>query len=250
MKKIIFWVMGNEKVVLVFSFLRYYISWFFDKNSERRLFFEKIQPYTMVSYKRLSHLWDIVSELERKKIKGNYVECGVWKGGSAAIMAYLAQKHNSDRQIHLFDSFEGMPEPTVIDGERAAIFSGGKTSGKQKAIGKTVGVIEEAKKLFFSELELDKKNIVFHKGWFQSTIPANKELIGKIAVLRIDADWYESVKVCLEELYNQVIPGGYIIFDDYGFWPGCKKAVKEFFQKRKINSRLQKIDISGTFFRK
>lgn len=181
---------------------------------------------------------------------GNYVECGVWKGGSAAIMVHLAQKYGSRRQVHLFDSFEGMPEPTKADGEMAVIFSEYKSTGRLESIKKTVGPLEEVKKLFFSILDLDRDNINFHKGWFQETLSQAKKAVGPIVVLRIDADWYESVKVCLEEFYDQVVPGGYVVFDDYGYWPGCRKAVDEFFQKRKIKPKLQKIDVSGVYFKK
>jgi hypothetical protein len=193
--------MSNEKLVLLFGSLRNYLISILDKDTERKIFIRRLIPYTMVSYQRLSHLWNLVNVVEKEKIPGNFVECGVWKGGSAAILAYLSQKHGSKRQIHLFDSFAGMPEPTLSDGKRAVIFSDGKNSGKLTTINKTIGTTKEVKELLFSKLKLNKQNIILHKGWFQATIPENKKMIGKIAILRIDADWYESVKICLEQLY-------------------------------------------------
>lgn len=74
--------------------------------------------------------------------------------------------------------------------------------------------------------------------------------MGKIALLHIDGDWYASVKVCLEELYDAVVPGGFILFDDYGYWPGCKRAVDEFFRKKKHKPKLHKIDFSGVYIEK
>jgi hypothetical protein len=81
------------------------------------------------------------------------------------------------------------------------------------------------------------------KGLFQDTLPSSN--IGPIALLHIDGDWYESVRVCLEELYGQVSPGGIIQFDDYGYWQGARKAVDEFLAKRGAASLLQRIDYSG-----
>lgn len=95
-----------------------------------------------------------------------------------------------------------------------------------------------------------KENIVISKGWFQDTLPKDKEKIGKIALLRLDGDWYESTKCCLENLYDNVIIGGYIVLDDYGYWEGAKKALDEFFIKRKISPELIKIDYTGVYFKK
>ena len=85
-------------------------------------------------------------------------------------------------------------------------------------------------------------------GWFQETFPT--VTIPKIALLNIDADWYESVKLCLETFYDAVMPGGYVSFDDYGHWPGCKKAVDEFFEARRLPYRLQAVDYTARWFRK
>lgn len=240
-------IVNNEDIVLFFGAFRFYVSWLFDRNFERKSFLMSIRSHTMVSYKKLCHLWDVCHEIEQKKIKGNFVECGVWRGGCAAIMANISNNLNAKRQIHLFDSFKGMPQPSPADGERAAYFSNHNNSGKLDAINKTVGTLPEVKNLLFSKQKLDKQNIFFHKGWFQNTIPKAVKSVGKIALLRIDADWYESVMVCLEGFYDQVAAGGYIIFDDYGYWPGCKKAVDEFFGRRKIKIKLQKIDFSGAY---
>lgn len=211
---------------------------------------KKISPYTMVGYSRLSSLYDLSNFAEKNKMKGAFVECGVWKGGSAAIMAYAAEKAKSSRKIWLFDSFEGLPEPTEKDGIRAREYASNKASGKLSSINQCVGPLEDLEKLFFSVLKLDKKNIVIKKGWFQETLPKAKKEIGDIAILRLDGDWYESTKCCLENLYGNVISGGYVVIDDYGCWEGCRKAVDEFLRKNKINVNLNKIDSEGAYFEK
>ena len=103
-------------------------------------------------------------------------------------------------------------------------------------------------KTLFEKLKIVNYRII--KGWFQDTLPQNIDKIGNIAILRLDGDWYESTKVCLEYLYDNVVEGGYILVDDYNFWPGCKKAVDEFFDNRKIFPNIIKVDLSGIAIRK
>ena len=92
------------------------------------------------------------------------------------------------------------------------------------------------------------QNIVIKKGWFQDTLPRAKSEIGKVAILRLDGDWYESTKCCLDNLYENVSPGGYVIIDDYGYWEGCRQALDEFLHARKIGIELREIDHDGRYF--
>ena len=117
-----------------------------------------------------------------------------------------------------------------------------------ESIDKCVGPLEDAKKIFFEILKLNEKNVVIKKGWFRDTLPVSKNEIGKIAILRLDGDWYESTKVCLDNLYDKVASGGYIIIDDYGHWEGAKKATDEFLAKKGIKPDLVKIDYTGVYF--
>ena len=87
---------------------------------------------------------------------------------------------------------------------------------------------------------------------FWKLLKRNWKNIEKIAILRLDGDWYGSTKVCLDNLYNKVVDGGFIIIDDYGCekWKGCKKAVQEFFAKNRLSLELHKIDEEGVYFQK
>lgn len=228
----------------IFFFIKNY------KNIEKLKLLLEVKPYTMVAYPRLSNIYELSELVEKKKMKGCFVECGVWKGGCIAVMAYIAEKHKSNRKIWLFDSFEGLPEPTSIDGDHAKTFAHDKTSGKLSPIDACVSPIEDVKKLLFSILNLNKENIIFQKGWFQNILPKIRNKIGDIAILRLDADWYESTKACLDNLYDNVVEDGYVIIDDYNFWEGSKKATDEFLKKRKLDVNLIKIDRSGVYFEK
>ena len=158
----------------------------------RFLLFLKVLPYTMVEYERLANAYEVARLAERNKIRGAFVECGVWKGGAAALMAHVAKEAKSRRKIWLFDSFEGLPEPTKEDGLQARVYALDRDSGRLASIQKCVGPLEDVRRLFFSILKLNAEDVYFGKGWFQDVLPKEKQNVGEIAVLRLDADWYES----------------------------------------------------------
>jgi len=201
--------------------------------------FRKTYPNTMVGYARLSNAYELAQLVEQTGLEGALVECGVWKGGCIATMAWVAKQANSNRSIWLFDSFEGLPVPTELDGPRA-----------QEYIGRYAASVEDVEGILFSRLEINRDSVHIVKGWFQDTLPASKDEIGPIAILRLDGDWYESTRCCLENLYDQIVPSGYVILDDYGCWEGCKIATDEFLQHSNISVTLAEIDNKGRFFRK
>ncbi len=204
---------------------------------------------SMASYARRANVYELATRAEKAGLAGAFVECGVWRGGCAAIMAYVAKAAGRGRKTWLFDSFEGLPEPTSQDGERARVYAGDRTSGAMASIAKCVGPLEDVKALF-ARLGIAESAYVTVKGWFQDTLPVSRDQIGPIALLRLDGDWYESTKVCLDNLYDLVVPGGFVIIDDYGHWEGCKKAIDEFFAARGVQPTLHPIDDTGRWFTK
>jgi O-methyltransferase len=204
-----------------------------------------VQPYTMVGFERLMNAYDMVKRAEAKRLPGAIVECGVYKGGSAAVMTMAA---SPQRKVWLFDSFEGLPEPTPEDGAMAVEYAGHRAGGALEPIGQCVGPLDVVKELFFRKLALDPARVAIRQGWFQDTLPAARHEIGPIAVLRLDGDWYDSTRVCLENLYDLVIPGGFVLIDDYGYWEGCRRAVDEFIAARRLAVQLIPVDDSGVWF--
>src|SRR3989338_9776693 len=197
-------------------------------NPYKIFLFSKAARYSMGNYPRMSNVYELANDVEKRKLEGAYVECGVWKGGLASIMAAVAHKYGSNRKTWYVDSFAGMPEPTKED---IANTKAGKVEAKEHSLmdeGFAEATISDVEELAFGLLNLPRENIVITKGWFEQTLPAKKDEIGKIAILRLDADWYSSTMTILNELYDQVVEGGYIIIDDYGGWEGCRKAVHEF----------------------
>jgi hypothetical protein len=188
----------------------------------------------MCSNARLRGLYRAVHYVVSRDIAGDVVECGSAQGGSAALMALALRQLKSRRRLWLFDTFEGLPAPTSKDPdfELADLFTG-----------TCVGTLDEVRGLFEQLNVAD--GVEFVKGLFQETVPVT--LIPRIAVLHIDGDWYESVKVCLDSLYDKVVPSGVIQLDDYGYWKGARKAVDEFIEQRGIQAPLQRLDYSGRF---
>jgi len=150
---------------------------------------------------------------------------------------------NSPRNIHLFDAFTEICEPDAeVDGEKAIREArewsqSGAADGKLRPLTGIYdsfggpGSLEGNRELLTKEIGYDPGFLHFHKGWFQETMPKDSSQISQIAILRLDGDWYDSTRVCLEFLYDKVVPGGFVIIDNYGAYEGCRKAVAEFRQK-------------------
>jgi O-methyltransferase len=166
-----------------------------------------------------------------QNVEGCIVECGTWKGGMIAGIAYLFK--NEKKNYYLFDSFEGLPDAIELDGSDAINFKDSKSANEMYNNCKTdIEIAKEAMRLS------EAKNVLISKGWFNETLP-NFPADEKIAILRLDGDWYESTMDCLIHLYDKVVEGGLIIIDDYYAWEGCSKAVHDFLSHRKLSLKIK-----------
>jgi O-methyltransferase len=208
------------------------------KNIRRLKLIFEVRYYSQVTYRRLFKLHELALRFEKRKTGGSFVECGVRNGGSAAVIAAAARK-NKQRHVWLFDSWEGLPEPEERD------IAGNPEEAKR---GLGLGYEEKVKEIIFNRLGLGNARIHLVKGWFTDTLP--KPEIGEIALLHLDCDLYQSVKYCLETLYDDVIEGGCIVIDDYGYWSSCNDAVDEFIKNRNLKVKLEKVDTQGAYFYK
>lgn len=218
----------------------------YDLEDPAREAIAKVVGYTQLSYERLITLYEQVAYLERRRLPGALVECGVWRGGAAAMMAQANLAEGQERRaLHLFDSFEGMPEPRQDrDGDEATrLMRGAKLNGTAL----NAVVPEVALDLIVNRIGYPEQFISVHKGWFQDTLPKARSHIGPIALLRIDGDWYESTRVVFEMLYDLVTPGGVIVIDDYGHWEGCRRATDEFLAQHAPDVYLHHIDYTGRY---
>lgn len=207
----------------------------------------QLLPYTMGGSKALENAFDLIFSIEKKKLNGAIVECGVAEGGTSAMMAMTSRLYSTIiRDKWLFDSFVGLPEPTKED------YVGGKTGNFVRPLpkGSCLGTIEQVSELMFDKLKFSRDEVFLVKGWFQKTLPITKSKIGKIAILRLDGDWYESTLIPLTNLFDQIVTGGYVIVDDYLTCYGSKKAVDEFLKDRGLKINLIQDGRGGVWFEK
>lgn len=169
-----------------------------------------------------------LAEVFAADIKGDIVECGVWRGGMSAALATL---FNGARKHYLFDSFEGLPEAKEIDGVEALEWQ--KNPSGDFYYDNCKAEIDFAK----SAMDRAKSKYELIKGWFSDTMPKFK-MDSEIAVLRLDADWYDSTMDCLKYLYPLVAKNGLILIDDYYAWDGCSRAVHDYLSSIKSASRI------------
>jgi len=213
-----------------------------DFTDKELVILEEVKAYTMTSPERIVSLVRAINYIEENDIEGCIVECGVWKGGS--MMAALLALREKNRNIYLYDTFEGMSEPTNKDESYK------NESAKEAYLTKNeywkriecYSALDEVKNNIHN-INYPKDKINFIQGKVEETIP---EIIPeKIAVLRLDTDWYESTMHEMVHLFPKLVTGGVIIIDDYGHWKGCKKAVDEYISKNNIKLLLNRIDYTG-----
>jgi hypothetical protein len=197
---------------------------------------KRVKPFTMTSNERLYGLIEAVKYILNAGIPGDFVECGVYKGGSVMAMAMVLLRANcSDRNLYLYDTFAGMTEPTDADvdflGRRPA-------SWATWAFAPTADV-----KAAVYSTGYPKERTHFVKGRVEDTIPARAP--ESICLLRLDTDWYESTRHELVHLLPRLSSGGVLIVDDYGQYRGSRKAVDEYFSEIGVPVLLHRIDFSG-----
>jgi O-methyltransferase len=174
--------------------------------------YRTIFPFTQAAMVRQENLVRLAEIIERENIPGALVECGVLDGGMSALMAWATRA--SARPLHMFDAWEGLPDTTAEDGADARVWSG-------EVVGSPRRVAAVMRKL-----GVDAARLHYHRGWFNDTFPHAD--IPHIALLHVDADFYEPTKLILARWYPHISPGGFIQFDDYDSFAGCRKAVDEF----------------------
>jgi hypothetical protein len=235
---------SSKNTILFYDDLNHEIRYQFEKDANEAI--KIIRKNTMLPYINLVTLYEQVVFCEKNGIDGDFVECGVWKGGAVGLMALSNLKHGLKRRnLHLFDAFEEICAPNeIVDGQVAineikqALGKNAPTHGELVPLKGIYdkfggpGALLECKKIIENDIGYDKRFVFYHKGWFQNTIPIKSRHINNIAILRLDGDWYESTKICLENLFDKVVPNGFIIIDDYGLYSGCRKAVDDFLKKR------------------
>lgn len=207
---------------------------------------ERVQPFTMLSPDRLYAFMEATRHVVKAKLPGAIVECGVWKGGAVmSSLLALVDSGCTDREIYLYDTFEGMPMPGMedckYDGANIADDFQARKVGDNGSTWCRGEFNEVQRNIMGTDYPLEK--IHFIKGKVEETIPGT--IPEQIAILRLDTDWYESTRHELEHLYPRLAPGGVLIIDDYGHWEGARRAVDEYFARHGIPMLLHRTDYTG-----
>ncbi|MBU5673883.1 TylF/MycF family methyltransferase [Paenibacillus brevis] len=196
--------------------------------------------HSMIGRLRLNNLHECLETVINESIEGDFIETGVWRGGSCIFArGFLKANDITDRNIWVADSFEGLPKPEL---ERYP-----QDAGDIHHTYNFLRVSLEEVQNNFKQYDLLDNQVKFLKGWFKDTLPVAP--IEKIAIARLDGDMYSSTMDGLVNLYDKVVPGGFIIIDDYGL-ENCKQAVTDFRNSRQITEPLITIDKYGVYWRK
>lgn len=194
-----------------------------------------VRPYTSVSQERIENVLHALEVCHAENIPGDLVEIGVWKGGLVMAMALKCKQLGIDRVIHAYDTFEGMTAPGDADVDL--------TGKKARDILASVACLCPLDEFKRNISIIPENNIVIHQGDILQV--SLEDIPEKIAVLRLDTDWYESTRFELKYFEPRVSDDGFVIVDDYGHWQGSRRAVDEF-RPPSIN----KIDYTGVYWRK
>lgn len=212
-----------------------------DFSSEEIEDLNAVLPYTMTTPERIVALLRSIRYIVANDIQGDIVECGVWRGGSMMAAARLLRRLGvEDRHFWLYDTFEGMPTPN----QQEAIYNGKSAQDMLEADPsyRCFASIDEVR-ANLSTCDIDPRRLHFVKGKVEDTIPG--QVPERIALLRLDTDWYESTMHELTHLFPRLSPKGVIIIDDFGHWKGAQKATEEYFQRTKTPLLLNRIDYSA-----
>ncbi|MBQ0841258.1 MAG: class I SAM-dependent methyltransferase [Gammaproteobacteria bacterium] len=203
-----------------------------NRAAQRALYITKLKKFTLSSPDRLKTLMNLADLCNSTKVDGDVVECGAYKGGSAAVLSKCMGK---GRHLWIYDSFEGMPKTSDKDGHDAAMCIGECTA--------TVTDVNNAMRLVSTA---EEQYSVF-EGWFKNTFK-DENLPKEVALLHCDADWYDSVLLVLNTFYDRIPDGGCIVLDDFGYWEGCREAFYDFCSSRGIKPLLERTGTTQAYW--
>jgi hypothetical protein len=203
---------------------------------------------SMIPLGRFDNIKHCIQRILQDDVPGDLIEAGVWRGGAVIFMrAALKAYGDTERRVWVADSFEGLPkaDPDLFPLEAKA-----QSGPVLKKLYKNFEAgLEEVEQNFATYGLLDGQ-VKFLKGWFKDTLPTAP--VGKLSLIRLDGDFYESTRDCLQHLYDRLSVGGFVIVDDYGedSWTYCRRAVDEFRAERRIQDELITVDSRCCYWRR
>jgi O-methyltransferase len=190
---------------------------------------------TLLSPLKLRSLARLSEQVLAQNIAGDFVECGVYKGGSAALIANIL-KQDQQRKLWLYDGFQGMPMTTDKDGAEASNAIGGYKASENDVI------------KVMNHISIKPQNYSIIKGMFNDTFANHENLPDKVAFLHCDADWYDSVSLVLNTFYERMPVGACVVLDDFGYWEGCRRAFYDFCKLTEEAPLLERISYDQAYW--
>ena len=175
---------------------------------------DRLADLTLVP--RAQFVDNLVVARRARSVPGDLVECGTWRGGMSAALAWALPNRHSV----LLDSFEGLPDAKEIDGPAAVHWS--------TVLRDHDNCTAEERCAHDAMARVGQTDYELVPGWFEDTVPVYARRQRPISVLRLDGDWYDSTMVCLRHLFPLVQTNGIVIIDDYFDWDGCSRAVHDY----------------------
>ena len=201
--------------------------------------FYSIRERTMLSPEALYDLWSSIGYLAKRKLKGDIIEFGVWRGGALELAALAIKYFGIDNTLIGFDTFEGHPEPNE---KEVDLWGNNMNLRFHQEISQNGSWAKSNYKEVFDNLTSISPNFRLIK---EEVSPDTKQPeIKNIAILRLDMDWYKPTKAVLENFYHRIEPGGSLIIDDYGHHSGARKATDEFLEKHNIYLNFRHLNYS------
>jgi O-methyltransferase len=198
--------------------------------------------HTMVGLFRLANLERCAERIFEDGIEGDFLEAGVCRGGAAIFMRGLQLAHGEGaRKLWVVDSFEGVPPPVA---EEDRPYDVHLEEERQPWIACDLQSVRE----HFRRYDMLSPEVRFLPGWVEDTLPTAP--IGPLALLRLDVDLYSATAKCLDALYDRLVPGGFVVVDDYGSLRCCRDAVDSFRERRGISEPIHSIDATGVYWRR
>jgi O-methyltransferase len=196
--------------------------------------------HTMIGRARLENVAACLESIRVRGVPGDLIECGVWRGGATVFMrGFLKAFAIAGRTVWVADSFAGLPPPSLPQDAGNDL-----SAAKCPQLAISLGAVQDV----FARYGLLDSQVRFLPGWFRDTLPCAP--IERLALLRIDADLYESTWDALSALYPRLSGGGFVIVDDYHCIPACRQAVDEYRQREGISAPVEAIDWTGVFWQK
>jgi O-methyltransferase len=192
-------------------------------------------PHSLVDPMNLAFLQRTAQRLNVLGVPGAFVECGVYRGGSAGVLAHEAMQ-TPDRELWLFDAFAGMPAASERDDERSHAIEG-----------QYVGSEAQTRRIL-ERVGMDPARTQIRVGWFDDTLPGAE--VEQVALLHVDCDFYDPCRLVLETFYPRLAPGGYVVVNDYGSYAGCRAALDEFLAGLDEEVVPVALDLHVVFFQK